>query len=140
MAEDEFDREEITFHHAGEYFIYVFQRNFDSGVITIRRTRSLKEPKDARTEALIYPNGSRQHVHQAIIALFKSKDFPSLDPKSFLPVALRKILQIFSTKEALMKNAGKAIHAFPSKAQIGRVEDLVDFLLPYTKWVSREYL
>jgi hypothetical protein len=138
MAENEFDREDITFHHAGEYFIFAFRRNFESGVITIRRVRPVEEPQDA--EALIHPNGSRQHINQAIVALFKSKDFPSQDSKSFLPDALRKILQIFCKKESLMKNAGKAIAAFPSNSHIASIEDLINFLLPYTQWVLREYL
>lgn len=133
MADNEFDREEVTFHHANEDFIFVFQRNFDSGEITIRRVRLANEPQDK--EVLIYPNGNRQYINQAIVALFKSKNFSSPDPKSFLPAALRQILGIFFTKESLVKNAGKAIAGFPAKSHVGTIEDLIDFMLPYTQWV-----
>jgi hypothetical protein len=131
-AKDKLDREEVTFSHGDEDFIFIFQR-YDTGVITFRRLRPLDESPEAET--MIHPNGNRQSMNTAIVALFKSQAFPSADPLSYLELALRRMLQIFYEKESLLKNLAKAVDTFPSKTSIANVDQLINFILPYTKWV-----
>jgi hypothetical protein len=136
-TKDKFDREEVTFSHGDEDFIFVFER-YDSGVITFRRVRPLNESPEA--EVMIHPNGNRQSINTAVVALFKSQAFPSADPKSYLELALRKMLQIFFQKDALLKNLAKAVATFPSKTPIANVDQLINFILPYTQWVLWIYI
>jgi hypothetical protein len=133
-----FQREEVTFDHEGDSFIYIFHR-FESGNVSFRRKWNTTVPQEP--EVIIYPPHHNAIANTAVIVLYKcATSGTHIDGLTgFLPDVLRTILDLYVSKEALAKHLHRAIDSFPvKKLKIASIDDVIKFLGPYAPWTVRE--
>jgi|SRR5947207_15695954 len=125
-----FEREEVQFAHDDEDFVYVFHR-FDSGKIMFKRLFPNAVAQEA--EVVIYPGGKKHLANTAVIVLYKAA-VSGQQLSGFLPNVLRTMLDLFLSKEVLNQNLSKAISSFQVNTPIAAVEDVMEFVEPYSPW------
>ena len=125
-----FEREEVQFVHDDEDFVYIFHR-FDNGKITFKRLFPSALAQEA--EVVIYPCGKKHLANTAVIVLYKAAA-SGQQLSGFLPNVLRTMLDLYLSKEALHQNLSKAILTFQVKTAIASVEQVMEFIEPYTPW------
>ena len=68
-----------------------------------------------------------------MIVLYKAAK-EEQDLKGFQSNVMRKILNLYSSKEELEEKLQRAIISFEKKVPIGKISDVMDFANPYTPW------
>jgi hypothetical protein len=124
-----FEREEVQFIHDDEDFVYSFHC-FDSGKITFKRLW----PATKESEIVIFPGGQKALANTAIIVLYKAAA-SGQQLSGFLPNVLRRVLDMYISKDALLEHLGRAITNFQVKSPICQVEKVMEFVGPYAPWM-----
>lgn len=130
-----FEREEVQFLHEDEDFIYSFHR-FDSGKVTFRRL--WPAAKSQECEVVLYPSGEKSIVNIAVIVLYKAVT-SGQKLQGFLPDVLKTMVNLYDSKEGLISNLKKAIAAFPGQTRIASVDNIIEFIAPYSLWTVLSY-
>jgi hypothetical protein len=124
-----FEREEVSFIHDDEEFIYSFR--FDSGKVTFKRLQPAA--KFQETEVVLHPAGEKAIASTAVIVLYKALG-SGITLGGFLPDTLRTIMKLYPSKEALVANLNRSIQFFPAKTAIASVDAVIKFITPYAPW------
>jgi hypothetical protein len=125
-----FEREEVTFVHDDEDFIYSFH-HFDTGKITFKRIWPAAKSQEG--EVVIHPSGQKPVANTAVIVLYKAAS-GGQHMTGFLPGVLRTMMSTYSTKEACVAHLTKAIQSFPVRSPIATIDDILKFVHPYAPW------
>jgi len=120
----------VKFTHDSTDYVYVFHR-YDSGQITFKRLW----PAAQDGEITIYWDGKKDAVDTIVIVLYKAAK-EEQDLKGFQSNVMRKILNLYSSKEELEESLQRAIISFGEKFPIAKISDVMDFANPYSPWTA----
>ena len=118
-------REEIEFEHEDKVYVYAFNR-FEDGKITFGRVPLSSAKKNPIH--VLYPSGTPTHIGIALIVLYKGFQQGTAD-WSFLREILTILLGDMS-KEACYC----ALKTAMTKTPWAKVDDVMQFVAPYSKW------
>jgi hypothetical protein len=130
MVDVQFNREEVSFEHNGEEFIYSFHQ-FESGRITFKRLWTNGHTQESEVE--IYPAGEKSIRMSVPVVLFKAHA-SGLEMNGILPNILTKLLGLYSSKAQFETDVKYAINFFPVKTLISTVKEVIEFVAPFAPW------
>lgn len=126
-----FEREEVQFTHDEEDFIYNFHC-LENRNIAFRRLLPGLPIQEAEVD--IYAAGEKRLVNIALIVLYKATA-SGQHISGFLPNILSTMLNLYSSKKALVASLTKAISSFPAKTPIASADQVMEFVQPYALWM-----
>lgn len=87
---------------------------------------------------MLYPSGEKSIVNIAVIVLYKAVT-SGQKLQGFLPDVLKTMVNLYDSKEGLISNLKKAIAAFPGQTRIASVDNIIEFIAPYSLWTVLSY-